>query len=237
MTTSSEPAAGRRFPWGLTAVVAVSLVILLGLGTWQVRRLQWKLDLIAAAEAAQARPPAPLAEVLAEPDPEFRRAVVDCPALGSAPFVELQTLHEGRPGVRLISACPVGDGRTLLVDRGFVDDAVSARPPESADTGPVRVTGVLRRAGPTNAFAAAAADGRRFLGRDVAAMAAALGATDPAPLFLMAETSSNPEWAALVPAVPPPAFSNNHLGYAITWYGLAAALVGVWLAFLRRRRG
>lgn len=239
MTISSDR---RRFPWGLTVLVGLCLIVLLALGTWQVQRLQWKQDLIAAAEAAQARPPAPAAQVLAGPDPEFRRVFADCPGLPTAPFVELQSIHEGRPGVRLISACPLPApaGGSLLVDRGFVADGVSARPPESpgpegAETSPVRVTGVLRDPGVANPFAAGAAEGRRFLARDVAAMAAALDAPDPAPLFLMAETSTNPEWAALTPAVPPPAFSNNHLGYAITWYGLAAALLGVYVAFLRRR--
>lgn len=237
MTISSDR---RRFPWGLTVLVALCLALLLALGTWQAQRLRWKLDLIAAAEAAQARPPAPAAEVLAGPEPEFRRVFADCPGLDSAPFIELQSIHQGRPGVRLISACPLPApaGGTVLVDRGFVADEISARPAEraaTADAAPLRVTGVLRAPGPGNPFAGAA-DGRRFLARDIPAMAAALGAPDPAPLFLMAETSTNPAWRALQPAVPPPSFSNNHLGYAITWYGLAAALLGVYVALLRRRR-
>jgi surfeit locus 1 family protein len=33
--------------------------------------------------------------------------------------------------------------------------------------------------------------------------------------------------------MPRPA--NNHLGYAITWYGLAAALAGVFAVWARRR--
>ena len=46
--------------------------------------------------------------------------------------------------------------------------------------------------------------------------------------------STNPEWQALQPSAPPAAFANNHLGYAITWFGLALALVGVYVALLRR---
>ena len=67
------------------------------------------------------------------------------------------------------------------------------------------------------------------------AMAEALGVTaDVAPQTLYATTSSNPEWLALQPSSPPPAFSNNHLGYAITWFGLAIALIGFYVALLRR---
>ena len=51
----------------------------------------------------------------------------------------------------------------------------------------------------------------------------------------MAETASNPEWAALKPAPIPTDIPNNHLSYAITWFGLAAALVGVYAALLWRR--
>ena len=54
---------------------------------------------------------------------------------------------------------------------------------------------------------------------------------------LYALTSSNPEWLALKPSDPPAAFSNNHLGYAITWFGLALALLGVYVALLRRKPG
>ena len=65
-------------------------------------------------------------------------------------------------------------------------------------------------------------------------MAAALGAPRPAPVMLLAETSSNPEFAALVPSPIPAAISNRHMEYALTWFGLAAALIGVYGALLRK---
>jgi surfeit locus 1 family protein len=100
---------------------------------------------------------------------------------------------------------------------------------------PVRVRGVLRAPEASNLFSPPNRPDRWFT-RDAVAMAAALGASDPAPLFLMAETSSNPEWSALTPAPIPAQISNRHLEYAVTWYGLAAALLGVYAAMLFRRR-
>jgi surfeit locus 1 family protein len=83
---------------------------------------------------------------------------------------------------------------------------------------------------------APAPDGDHFYARDNAAMAKALGVAGRiAPETLYAVTSSNPEWLALKPSAPPAAFSNNHLGYALTWFGLALALAGVYAALLRRR--
>ena len=51
----------------------------------------------------------------------------------------------------------------------------------------------------------------------------------------MAETATNPEFKALTPAPMPTDIPNNHLSYAITWFGLAAALVGVYAALLRKK--
>ena len=230
-------AKAERFPWVAAVLTVLGLAVLLGLGTWQLRRLAWKEDLIARADAAERAPVAPLPDVLAEPrNVEFRRVVVDCSGLASAPFVELQSIEGGQPGVRLISLCrPVGGGRPLLIDRGFVAETVSARPPEAESETPVRLTAQLRANPPVNGMAPAP-DGRRFYARDAAAMARTLGASgEVAPLTLFALSSSNPEWAALKPSAPPAAFSNNHLGYALTWFGLAAALAGVFVAFLIRR--
>lgn len=229
-----QPPAG--FPWVLTAATAAALAVLLLLGGWQMQRLAWKEALIARAEAAGALPPAPLAEVLAEPDPEFRRAIVLCPGLDRAPWVELNSIQDGEPGVRLVSVCrPAGLDRAILVDRGFVAATISMRPPREASTMPVSVRLVVRETPPPGAMTPEPQDWL-FYGRDNAAMARALGVEGPVdPRTFYAETSTNPEWRALRPAAPPAAFSNNHLGYAVTWFGLAVALVGVYLALLRRR--
>ena len=151
--------------------------------------------------------------------------------------MELQSIHDGDAGVRLISPCrPAGVEAAFLIDRGFVAEGVSARPPvDPAAAGPVRVTAVVRAAPEPN-WMSPPPQGGRFFARDHAAMAEALeidGAVDSRVLF--AETSTNPEWEALRPAVPPAAFSNNHLGYAITWFGLAVALMIFYGLMLKRR--
>lgn len=229
----------RRFPWMLTLCVAPLLAVLIGLGTWQAQRLAWKQTLIAAAESAAARPPAPLAQVLAEGgDPEFRRVRVTCTGLARAPFVELRSLEDGTPGVRLISACrPVGESRTWLVDRGFVAEAVPARPPvDASDPGAVTLEAVLRRPGAGPGAFTPEPDGRVFYARDADAMARVLAAAPPvAPWVLFAVDPGAPAWPDLHASAPPAAFSNNHLGYAATWFGLALALAGFYIAMVARR--
>ncbi len=231
----------KRFPWILTLLVVPLFVFLIGLGVWQMQRLQWKTGLIATAEAVADEPPRPLADVLAGPDPEFRRVIARCTGLAKAPYVELTTIVEGASAVRLISACKVEGQREVpvLVDRGVVAETISARPPvDPGDRTVVEITGVLRHGGatgwlvPDRELSEAAP---LFYARDAEAMAPELGVDDISPLFLIADTSSNPEWLALRPMPLAVAFSNNHLGYAITWFGLAIVLVGFYVAMLRRR--
>lgn len=225
----------RRFPWILTLAVVPALALLIALGVWQVQRLAWKERLIALAEAAAAQPPASLQTVLALHDPEFRKVIVTCPGLETAPFVELQTIHDGEAGVRLISACAPRDfPAVFLIDRGFVADSISARPPVSPSTLPTTLLAEVRAVPAPNGMAPPPSDGR-FFARDTAAMARALNITDVDPNTLYALTSSNPAWKALSPSAPPAAYSNNHLGYALTWFGLAIALVGFYGAMVWRR--
>ena len=240
---SESPPVRFRLPVGLTLATLISLVILIGLGAWQLQRLSWKEDLLARVVALQAAPPQPLDLALGKGAlADFTRVEVDCPGLSRASYLELFSVREAGAGVRILSACRISspDADSILVDRGFVADSVSARPVvDPSDRTPFHVVGVLRlpdRATfvtPPNEVAA-----NHWYSRDVAAMAKALGVSRPAPLFLMAETSSNPEWKALNPAPLPAEISNRHLEYALTWFGLAAALAGVYVAVLwKKARG
>ncbi|PQZ83588.1 MULTISPECIES: SURF1 family protein [unclassified Brevundimonas] len=232
MTVAARP----RFPVVLTVLAVLLLGALLALGVWQVQRMQWKEGLITGAEAAADKPPLPLAEVLKVENPEFRRVILTCRGLSAAPYVELQSIENSDAGVRLVSACAVEGGPTLLVDRGFVAADISARPSVKADdTMPVVITGVLRRSPAPSALTPPPA-GNHFYGRDAEAMARALKVEGPiSPFTVFATTSTNPDWQALKPSAPPAAFTNNHLGYALTWFGLAAALIAFYVVLLRRR--
>jgi surfeit locus 1 family protein len=232
------------FPVGLTVATAIALALLIALGVWQLQRLKWKEGLlahIAALQSAPARPLEPELDALADGRKlDFTRVRVTCPGLATAPFLELYGLKDGQAGWRLISACPVSSRsyRTILVDRGFVLDTETTRPPvDAAAAAPVELVGVLRAPDRPSFIAPKNRGGSaRWFSRDVPAMARTLGAPQPAPIFLFAETSTNPGFPALQPAPLPGEIPNRHLEYALTWFGLAAALAGVYAAVLLRRR-
>ncbi len=236
MTSELRP----KFPVGMTVAVVVSMAIMIALGVWQIQRMHWKEGVLAHVAALKHAAPVPAGPVLAaNTDVDFRRVVADCPGLASAPYVELYGVRDGEAGSRLISACAVDAGpyRTVLVDRGFVQDTISARPPvDAASIAPLRITGVLRIPEKGNWFSPPNDPAKRhFYIRDAAEMARILSAPAPAPVFLLAETPTNPEWQALIPAPLPEDIPNNHMQYVLTWFGLAAALAGVYAAVLWRR--
>lgn len=223
-----------RFPWGLTIVCAVAFALLVSLGVWQVQRMQWKEGLIAEAGTAATQSPVPLPSGQRTDLPEFQKVILDCDFQAS-PRVELQTIHDGIPGVRLISAC---SGR--LIDLGFISEEISARPPFTQYRAPrqsgsyPKIIAEVRNTPAPNSFALPPENGR-FFARDNQAIAAVLGVPpESASQTLYAVTASFPGFGSLQPLAPPAAFSNNHLGYALTWFGLALALVGFYIVLLRK---
>jgi surfeit locus 1 family protein len=231
----------QKRPYGLRLVpalaVIVGVVVLTGLGVWQVQRLQWKEAMLGRIAALQGAPPEPLGVVLnrlgdgGRPEVgqvDFVRVQTVCPTLQQTPTLRLYAILGGVMGRRLITACPIQAGRfrTLLVDRGFVPDETSsiANATPRGPTLEAPVIGVLR-APPQQGWLTPTSD-----------PAKALGASSPAPVFLMLE-SPRPQSGVPMPAAVPTDIPNNHLGYALTWFGLALGLIGVYVASLFRPSG
>jgi surfeit locus 1 family protein len=244
-------AARTGFPWALTVAAALAIVALLGLGIWQVRRLEWKEGVLAKIAALTHAPARPLATVLVGGGAaEFMRVDAACaPAPSPSPAVGLYryAVRDGRIGWRLLGACRLSAGPYdgILVDRGLIDRFAGLTSPQAATFPPVReVTGVLRKAGGTPWLGPALMEtGAGFLAWRVidppslAKAAATAGLTNPAP-FLLAPPRPPPPAPGLTPAALPQDIPNNHLVYAITWFALAAIAAWFYGAMLiSRSRG
>lgn len=240
MTVEVKSRAG--FPVFMTLFAALALAVLVGLGIWQLKRLHWKEGLLARIAAVQVAPPEPLEAVLRRitdgVDTDYTRVQADCPAIEQTPFVKLYAVTDGGAGFRIITACPIADPRygSILVDRGFVaQDQAAALQPSKGPPLVAPIIGILRKGDPRTFVTPPNQPGQDlWYWRDIPTMARTLGASRPAPTFLMLQ-SPLPKAGAPRPLAVPVDIPNNHLQYAVTWFGLAAALLGVYLASLWRR--
>lgn len=224
---------------GPTLWALPTFALLVGLGAWQVERLQWKRALIEAVDARIHAEPMPLAKALRLPpdEAEWRKVAVR----GRFPHGKEVYLFApgpgGQPGVQVIAPLVQPGGATVLVDRGFVPDSLRdpAKRPPGEPEGEVSVTGVLRFSQPPGLFTPQPnLRTRLWFSKDVPAMAAALGVRPEAPVLIEADATPNPGGYP-VGGQTVVVFANNHLQYAVTWFGLALALLCVYLVYHHRQ--
>jgi surfeit locus 1 family protein len=206
------------------------LVVLVGLGTWQVYRLHWKERILAQIATAEAAPAVPLAS---DPAPYTKVSVTGRFRFDQAGEfgAEVRDTKVG-PTMGSYQVVPLvrDEAPPILVDRGWVPQKREA--PLEEPAGVVTVTGYVRPGEKHHWFSAADDPAaRQFFTLDPQAIGAAAGLSDPVPFALVAMGPALAE-AYPAPAQHLPRPPNNHLSYVITWYGLAVSLVvifGVWI--------
>lgn len=240
----------------------IAFAVLIGLGTWQMQRLSWKTDLLARVTARVEEPAVPLPPQLGS-----SRVAPEIPNSGKPEFAgwpgldlleweyrpvevsgtfrhNLETrvyalLTEPRgelsgPGYFILTPLETGEGRVVLINRGFVPlDAKSFPRPEGLTT----LRGLLRGPEDRNLFTPSDnPEQKLFFARDPAAIALALGI--PLAPFTI-DAVETPPGGLPQAGETRLSFPNRHLEYALTWYGLAGALLAVFAAFAwaRLRRG
>ncbi|HXF55527.1 MAG TPA: SURF1 family protein [Hyphomicrobiaceae bacterium] len=224
---------------------AAGAATLVGLGWWQLERRAWKLDLMAKIEARVTAKPVPLAEAVEA----WRRS-------GDAEYVRVRArgrfLHDREsyvyvpgkdgPGYHVYTPLKTQDGWLVLVNRGFVPEALKSPDRRSVDqeAGEKEVIGLVRLPTEKNWFIPAGDPAQRLhFWPDHAGMLAAVSdPTDgfrPAPFFLdaVAEPGNPGGWPK--GGTTRLNLPNRHLEYALTWFGLAVALAAVFAAFALSR--
>ncbi|MGK2910042.1 MAG: SURF1 family protein [Sphingobium sp.] len=201
---------------------------LVALGTWQVERRAWKHALIAQVDARiHARPvpapgPAAWRGITSESD-AYRRVTARGTFLNDREtFVQASTALGS--GYWVMTPLRATEGFTVLVNRGFVPP--DRRRDHNRIAGAVTVTGLLRITEPKGGFLRsndAGAD--RWYSRDVAAIGAKRGLRDVAPYFIDADASDKGDRSPMG-GLTVVSFPDNHLAYALTWYGLALMVLG-----------
>lgn len=231
--------------WLAGALVLVALAVLVLLGTWQVQRLHWKEALLADMAERRDAAPAALAAIEAMAaggeDIEYRPVTV------AGSFAHDRERHffatwQGRTGYYVYTPLELADGRFLFVNRGFVPfEKKEAETRSDGQPAGVRTVTGLARARLAEKPSSLVPDndlGKNiFYWKDLDAMAASTGiAPDKlVPFFVDADATPNPGGLP-VGGVTQFDLPNNHLQYAVTWYGLALALMFVSGFYALRRR-
>ncbi len=223
-----------------TVITVPSLIILVGLGVWQLQRHQEKTAMI--AERSERTAAAPVA--LPGPDDdiaglEFRRARATGTFLHDRELYLAARSLNGNPGYHVVTPLQLRDGRRLMVDRGWVplDRKDPATRGEGQLAGPVTIDGVVRLPGRQNWLVPDNDPATNvWFWMDLPAMAATTGTAPAAlaPVYLDAGPAANPGGYPLGGQTRLN-LPNDHLQYAITWFLLAAALAVIYVVYHTRR--
>ena len=247
----TSAAQSRTTNWrGLIApglVTLIALTILVSLGVWQLRRLEWKDGLIGRMQSRihAAPQPLPAREMwpkLQSVDYEYLRVI----ARGVFEHeYETVVFHAGGDGVLeagwlVMTPLRLPSGARIIINRGFVPMALQEPATRAAGqiVGETQITGLLRAPEPRNVFTPAdKTDSRAMFVKDPAAIAARFALEGVAPFLIDADASAAPggwpKGGQTTMSIP-----NNHFSYALTWFGLAITLVIVFGLFaVRRLRG
>lgn len=236
---------------GPTTFAVVCVAILIGFGIWQVNRKTWKENLILTLNTRLAAPPQDLAPRanwprLVQEGNEYQRVTFPAEFIdGEEAFVytpgsPLRPDVKG-PGYWVLSPARLAGGSVVVINRGFVpvDRKDVATRSAGVPRGIVDVVGVMRWPETRGMFTPADdPNGNLWYLRDPKAISDAKKWANAAPFYIDQEAPVPPG------GLPKPGrlevhLPDNHLQYAITWFGLALAAAGVyvvWLAGRLRRR-
>lgn len=228
--------------------MGAGLTVLCALGYWQVQRLYWKEALIEQVNARLKLEPVPLQNILDEEISRDEHEYTPVTVSGSFDYLKevyfFTTDKKGASGWNIHSPLKLEDGSTLIVNRGFVffskkENASRLQTP----TEPVALTGLVRVPfdEKPGSFPDNNLEAREFYWRDLPAIYAAMGIPQDQhlPIILdldemsQSQNASNEGWPKGGTTII--SFTNNHLQYAVTWFGLALTLLGVGSYFIYSR--
>lgn len=254
MSATAVETAGRRHfrpTLGATLVTLAGLAVTIGLGTWQLERLHWKQELIARIDRQMAAPPAPLPARIDDPAAwEFRPVTLAGHFLNDKDLLAIARPHQGQVGYEVLTPFERADGAgVVLVNRGFVpmDRRDPATRAAARVEGETTVRGIVRVPQPPGFFQpgnGTPAPGSAWMRADPPAMAAALSLGGVAPVVIEMVPGQGSSSASKLPGAPAGTLAgieprvelpNNHLQYALTWYGLAVTLAGIYVLSQRKR--
>jgi surfeit locus 1 family protein len=223
----------------LLVVTLIGLAILCNLGFWQLRRLDEKTKLMAAMDQRLNQPPISLFDAIVRngkgEDIEYMPVATEG-RVDPAHAITKLTSFDGKPGWQIIEPFVSLDGIFVLIDAGASNDKAFTALSSSNEA----INGIVRLHKKGRGLFDNDNDeqGNNWYWWDLPAMQAASGAPADVKIapFVIQKTTSSDASMAPFPQPVKVELTNNHLGYAITWFGLAAALAAVAGFFVLEQR-
>ncbi len=237
-----QKTSSRFFLVLMSVLGAIFFIVFMGLGIWQVERLQWKLDLIARVDARVHAEPiaAPGPDDWAnvnQKDDEYRHVMLTGTYLNDKEVL-VHALTERGAGYWVLTPMRSPDGALIFINRGLVpnDKRDPSSRQETQIAGETTVTGLLRMPEPDGFFLRPNDPARNdWNSRDVAAFAQKENLGPVAPYFIDADATAS-AGALPIGGLTVVKFRNSHLSYAITWFALAAMVAGAAIFLWRHER-
>lgn len=230
--------------WAFIGLMLALTALWIGLGIWQVERLQWKEGLIAEVSARLTAPPydlPPVAEWPATDTSSFEyhpvklsgQYAADAPVLVFTSLTEPKGKYAGA-GYWIMAPFTPDGGGNVFVNRGFVpqDSARAFLDPKTVPQGHLELTGVALPAEKPGPFTPPPDRANHVDWIANAARLAAFDGISGSVFPLTVDLPAGPAGALPQGGETTVDFPNNHLGYAFTWFGLAIltpALLAYWV--------
>ncbi|MBP9694370.1 MAG: SURF1 family protein [Alphaproteobacteria bacterium] len=213
----------------------IMIIVLLSLGSWQMRRLEWKEKLLAEIHEALSKDAVPLADNPLSEDSStpITRVNVEGTLLKDKSMMLIPRMNEGERGAHLIVPLEQKDGKTYLVDMGWVPEDFD---PQSLPDDVSDLSGILRKPSDKGSMQPDNNLGDKTLfWYDMPSIGTSLDLKKLQPFIIERDKND----LALPENMPIPQdrfvlIANNHFQYALTWYSLAIVLLVIYSLYLRR---
>lgn len=221
----------------MTICSLIALVLLIALGSWQIYRLQWKAELIAEFEQRAHSAPQAVIAIDANSPQRYQRVTAEGTWLHQYEVQLTGRTYEGTAGYHVITPLELSDGRIVLVNRGWVSQKY--RTPDSRPStlinDLVSIDGIIRLPAQKGYFVPDNnLEKNDWFTLSIADIASYHSLNDQLITSFTMDALRDPEAKTLpIGAAVDINLPNNHLQYAITWYGLALGLIGVYIAWHR----
>ena len=222
----------RPYP-GLTIACVILVAILCALGVWQMQRLTWKENLIATVAGHMNAAPISLDQAMAmnADAVQYRKVALTGTFDNAREAYVFTTGPGGAPDYHVLTPFVTDDGKVMMVDRGAIPAEKLSPRSRTPVSGLIHLVGIWRVPDAPGLFTPKPDPVKRvWYARDLVGIAAVDGIRLTVPVIIEADAHPNPGgWPEGGQTVVD--FPNNHLSYAVTWFGLAAGLIGVYAAY------